>query len=699
MAFRPFMSLPAVTSRALLLASFLAAGSLAALAQSPATPPSQAPQDATSRRADAYFYFMLGHFFEEQYEGSGRSDDANQAIENFKKAYALDPSSPVIGERLAEMYYKAQRIRDAVLELQEVIRRSPENLSARRLLARIYLRTMGRRDAGGGSSEIARRAAEVLEEIVRLDPADIESAQNLGRLYRMQGETAEAERVLRRALQQEPYNNSTLRQLSALLLEQNRAAEAMALLEPAAARAGSAELLLLLGDAATQNRDYPRAEAAYRNALGLDPASAESRRKLAEALAAQFRNDEAVEQYEKLIESEPAEADHYLRLAQLYRRLRRLNLAEAALLQARQRAPGNLEVQYHEALLYEDQGRLEDAIRVMNSAISMIRSNPARATSSRRTMAVLLEQLGRLYRETGNFNAAVNTFRDMQSLDREYERRARMLIADTYRESKELGLALDESARARELFPDDRSLALTHAMLLGEKGDVEGAVALVESLRRGDASDRELQLSLAQIYERNRRFEQAERAVENAVRMAQLPAENEAAWLLLGGIYERQKKYDLAEEQFRKGLELNPRNAQVLNYYGYMLAERGVRLEEAVALVRRALDEEPSNGAYLDSLGWAYFKQGNFEGAEENLRRAAARVPRDPTVLEHLGDLFFKTGRLELAAEYWEKSIAEWQRALPAEREPERMAEVEAKLGRLKHRVAQKPGAQSKQPD
>ena len=86
-------------------------------------------------------------------------------------------------------------------------------------------------------------------------------------------------------------------------------------------------------------------------------------------------------------------------------------------------------------------------------------------------------------------------------------------------------------------------------------------------------------------------------------------------------------------------LDVNPKNAQALNYYGYMLADRGMRLDEARDMIQRALDQEPLNGAYLDSLGWVYFKQNKLEDAEAALRKAVEREPHDPTIRSHLGDV------------------------------------------------------------
>ena len=110
-------------------------------------------------------------------------------------------------------------------------------------------------------------------------------------------------------------------------------------------------------------------------------------------------------------------------------------------------------------------------------------------------------------------------------------------------------------------------------------------------------------------------------------------------------------------------LASDPEHASALNYLGYMLADQNMKLEEASAYIKRAVDLDPTNGAYLDSLGWAYFRLGKYELAEDNLLKASQKINTDPTVHDHLGDLYQKTGRLKLAATNWERALTEWNRA------------------------------------
>ncbi|MBI1738379.1 MAG: tetratricopeptide repeat protein, partial [Acidobacteria bacterium] len=636
------------------------------------------------------------NYYEALYEESSRSEDASLSIEHYKKAYALDPRASVIGERLAGMYAKSQRIRDAVLEAQEILKREPDNVVARRLLARIYVHTLGERSTSSGSKETVARAIEQYREILRLDPSDTDSSLWLARLYRFQNDLPHAEEALRSGLAQEPENGELLQQFAMLLLDQGRAEEVIALLGKTADRSSSSELLALLGDAYGRVQQHARAESAFSRAVELDPREPEYRRKLAQALLAQGKADAALSQYQSLTEIEPAEVQNYLRMVQIYRQLKKLDRAEEILLRAKQHAPGSLEVIYSEALLYEAQGRFEDAIRVLSDSVAAVKTNPRSLADSQRTLAVFYEQLGRLHREVENFPAAVNAYRELLLLDSESEKRARSLIADTYRLAKDMPRALETSAKGMELFPQDRGLLVTHALLLGENGQTDEAAGLLRGLLAKSGEDRDLYLTLAQVYERGKRFEDAELASGMAEKLASSPAENEGVWFLLGAIFERQKKFDLAEAQFQKVLQVNPQNAQVLNYFGYMLADRGTRLEEAVDLIRRALAEEPFNGAYLDSLGWAFFKQNNLAEAETYLRKAIDRNRHDPTIHDHLGDVLVKAGRATQAAAEWEKALAEWQRALPAELEPDRVSALEKKLAGLKHRVAQKPLSEPK---
>ena len=689
------------------VAVVLAVSACAVRAQDPAHSAAPAPAQETSTpsagqapssRADAYYDFTMGHIYEQQYENTSKAEFASQAIDFYKKAYALDPKSPVIGEHLAEMYWKAQRIRDAVTEAQEILKRDPNDIPTRRLLARIYLRSLGDLSAGVGQSEVAGKAIDQYKEIFRLDPSDAESALWLARLYRLRNEREKAGEVLRGILKDDPENESAVEQLTQLLLDEGKSSEAVALLEGMTNRTASPLLFDLLGDAYTQTKDLPKAEQAYRKATELDPSELSHQRGLGQTLMSEEKFPEALTVYQKLADVMPDDADIYLRIAQIYREMHQLDRAEESLLKARQYAPGNLEVMYNEAMLYQAQGRYDDAIRVLSDAIAGVKGQSAVLPSRRRSLAILYQELGQLYKDRQNYQAAIFTFNELSHLGDEEDRRARLLIMDAYRSAKDLSKALQAGKEALAKYPNDAPIRVSHALLLADNDQTDEAVKILGAQPARSESNRESYLNIAQVYERGKRYKEAEEAAHAAEVLPGQPREKVLVWALLGSNYERQKFYDRAEEQFKKALAVDPKNAYVLNYYGYMLGDLGQRLDEAESLVQRALKEEPFNGGYLDSLGWIYFKQNKLADAEATLRKAVERDSRDATIHSHLGDVYAKLGRTEQASAEWEKSLAEWRRAAPAEVENDKIAELEKKLGQTKHRVAQKSSIQEGKP-
>jgi tetratricopeptide (TPR) repeat protein len=647
-------------------------------------------QPDPAKRAEAYFNYAMGHLNEARYLTTSKSEYATAAIDFYKKAYELDPSSQAIAEHLAEMYYQTQRTRDAVLEAQGILQKDPDNLPARRLLARIYLRTLGDMSGAAAQHDVVDRAVQQLEQIRRIDPRDKDSAVWLARLYRVRGENDKAEAVLNDLLKQDSTDPASLEQMAQMLLDENRAEQAVTILEKAMATAPRGGLLDLLGDAYAQLHDFANAEKSYRRSIELEPGEPSHRRGLAQALASEGKYEDALAEYKHLVTMDADDPDNYLRIAEMDRQLRRFDDAEQAIVQAKQRAPGNLEVIYSEAMIYEAQGRFDDAVKVVNAAVDTVKATPA--PSNRRTLAILYEQLARLYREMEDNAAAMKALNDLAALGPEESERAALLIIDTYRADRDLTHALDAATRGEAQYPHDRDIHISHALLLGDKGDADAAATELRGLTTHSAQDIDIYLDISQVYLQSHRYQDAETALAQAGKLAEKDSEKEMVEYVLGGVYEREKKFDLAEQAFKHVISIDPHNAAALNYYGYMLADEGVRLVEATEFVKRALAEDPQNGAYLDSLGWVYFKQDKLAEAEDALREAVTREKHDPMIFDHLGDVYFKRGKTDLAATQWERALDEWRHALPTEADPGRVAATENKLAVAKRRIAeQKP--------
>jgi tetratricopeptide (TPR) repeat protein len=643
-----------------------------------------------SKRAEAYTDFMLGHLAEQQFDETGKSELASQAIEYYQKAHALD-SDAAITERLAEVYAASQRTDEAIRQAKSALEQDPDNLAAHRLLARIYIHNLGDMSPDNAQKETISLAVDQLKAVQRLDPTDVESQLWLAHLYGFQNKPQQTEQVLRGILSHSADNEGALEQLSQLYLDEGRSQDAISVLKNAARGSNSAALYDLLGTAYAKSNNFSGAEEAFQRAITLEPDDASHRKGLAQALLSDHKYEQALSQYERLTKIEPDNPENYLRMSQIYRHLNQLDESESNLMQAKKYAPGSLEVLYNEALLYEAQARYKDAIQVLSDAIAGVKAQQQEGQPAPNALTILYEQLGMAYRQSGDFSSAERSFEDMQQLGPASQKRGELLLIDTYRTSGDIKRAIAEAEKARTADPADQSLTVTYAMLLGDNGQTDDATKVLRGLLHGNQADRETYLDVAQIEERGKRYVDAQTDANKALGMSQDDSDKETVWFLLGSIYDGQKEYDQAEQMFRKALAINPHDAMVLNYYGYMLADRDIRLGEAITMIHSAVVEDPTNGAYLDSLGWAYYKQGSLAEAQQYLQQAVSHSANDPTVLGHLGEVYAKLGQTDRAEQTWEKALVYWHKALPADYEAEKVADLETKLKNLKrHRVAEK---------
>ena len=157
--------------------------------------------------------------YEEQVATYGRSELANKAIEEYRAAIDADPTSAYLTSGLAELYAKTGRIRDAVVEAQDIIKKNPNNLEARRLLGRIYLRSLGDMQAGSGSESVLKLAIEQYEQIVRLQPDSMDDHLLLGRLYRLNNDLQKAESEFKTAVKLQPDSEEAVTTLAYLYNE------------------------------------------------------------------------------------------------------------------------------------------------------------------------------------------------------------------------------------------------------------------------------------------------------------------------------------------------------------------------------------------------------------------------------------------------------------------------------------------------
>jgi len=669
----------------------LLATTVSSVAQAPASDskPATAPALRKLDKAAAYYHYTLAHMYEEQLAMYGRSELANKAIEEYRLAIDADPTSEYLTSALAELYAKTGRIRDAVMEAQDILKRDPNNLEAHKLLGRIYLRSLGDIQAGQGSQNVLKLAIEQYEQIIKIEPDNVDDHLLLGRLYRLNNDLQKAEGEFKTAVKLDSNSEEAVTTLAYLYNEEGDTSRAGEVLSSIPDAARSAKLYSALGYTYEQQKQYKNAINAYRKAIELDRDNLDAIRGLAQNLMNDGQTDAALEQYKIIADANPEDAQTYLRMAEIYRKSGKFDLALESLKKAGSMVQDSIEVPYNMAAVYQAQGRYDEGIQVMQDLLKKTeKADNGYTQAEKNNRSVFLERLGTIYRDNNNNAQALETFRKMVLLGDENAERGYQQIIDTYREAKQWQQATDTAKEAVQKLPNNRPLKMVYAAQLADMGQPDAGLQQVKSLLKGASEDRDVYITLSQMYSRLKRWPEAEDALDKAEPLSSKDEDKQYIYFLRGSTYERQKKYEPAEDMFRKVLAVDPQNATALNYLGYMLADRGVKLDEALGLIKKAVDLDPSNGAYLDSLGWAYFRLGKYESAEDTLIKASQRIGTDPTVQDHLGDLYQKTGRLKLAAAHWEQALSEWNKTVAAEVDQNDVARVQKKLESAKMKLA-----------
>jgi Flp pilus assembly protein TadD len=179
---------------------------------------------------------------------------------------------------------------------------------------------------------------------------------------------------------------------------------------------------------------------------------------------------------------------------------------------------------------------------------------------------------------------------------------------------------------------------------------------------------------LAALYEKENQLDKAQAVL---LRGIQQDGNNPELRFQIGELYDKMGNFEKMETEMREALRLNPDYADALNYLGYSFAERGVRLQEALTLIQKAMALKPNQGYITDSLGWVYFKLGEYEKAVTELEKANQLTPDDSTITEHLADGYAKLNRVN-------KAIEAYDRALTLEPKPDQMERIKGKLKELK---------------
>ncbi|MEM7439977.1 MAG: tetratricopeptide repeat protein [Pseudomonadota bacterium] len=234
-----------------------------------------------------------------------------------------------------------------------------------------------------------------------------------------------------------------------------------------------------------------------------------------------------------------------------------------------------------------------------------------------------------------------------------------LMTAEILQDQRQFDLATRTYARVPQDDPMFLNAELGRADALMDAEKLDAAIEVLRGLTRSHADVPRVHMSLGDALRSAERYGEATEAYDVAVDMLPDPAPNH--WFLFyarGITNERENDWEQAEIDFRRALELNPDQPSVLNYLGYSLVEFGVKLDEAQAMIEKAVDQRPNDGYITDSLGWVLYRLGKYQEAVSPMEKAVSLVPDDPIINDHLGDVYWVVGREREARFQWRRALS-----------------------------------------
>ncbi len=588
---------------------------------------------------EAYYYFCLGRMAEMQMQ-------AETAVSNYQQAVRLDPGAAYPHVALADLYQRMRQLDKALESAKKAVELGADVAAAHRTLGEIYFALL----RNGGSPELAPVAIRAYRETIRLDPGDVQTRSALGRLLLANREPAEAAVQFEEVVRLEPsaYYDMTL--LAQIRQNEGDSARAIQLLkqslavEPSQPEAREKLAALLQ----TEQRFEELAEL-YQSSVQGDPIDVEARIRYADALANAGRLPDAAAEFETALEGDPANLIATVGLAMVNRELKKFDEAEKLLSKALLKEPGHVLARYTLAGIYEEKRELDKAIVEWQKLLDI----PGEGKEADTRRAEYWAHLGFAYGELERHEDSVQAFDRAKGLT-DGDERYDVFYLQALLAAKRPAEAREFLGQALERHPSSARLRLLETQVLDANGSFDEAIRKALALSTEAPEDEVRIQGVVDLYQKQKEFSQAEAFLRE--KLAALP-ENVGIRFQLAAVLERQERFDEAEAQFEKVLELEPDSAATLNYLGYMLADRGVDLDQSLDYVKRALEQDPHNGAYLDSLGWVYFKMGRLDLAEDNLLKALKSLRLTGVVYDHLGDLYFQKGDRAQALTYWRKAL------------------------------------------
>ncbi|MGB5515630.1 MAG: tetratricopeptide repeat protein, partial [Thermoanaerobaculia bacterium] len=483
------------------------------------------------------------------------------------------------------------------------------------------------------------KARQALEEIRARQPDNIEAMVTLGQIYLGESRPDEAAAVFKDLLSRRSGNRMVFSLLIDSLMRADRPAQAeKAMQEVLDVDPGFTRARLSLAQAQSERGDHASAARTLEEGPKEVLTDPEVRRRLAFELHQSGQYARALQLVEEMLTEDPGYFPNRYLQAMSLAAMGREDEAIVVTRDLLRNHPMNLDLGVLLARLLESRQEPQAAEETLRAMERRLRSDGQieAANQARVQRGLMLMRQAKWDKVVGLFQPLIGRQVGPGDMDMAMILVEALVRADRHDE------ALQLLARIEPDTPAERRGWARQAEILFDLGrDREAEEVLSRLAAEGTLDDLTL---LAEVYQSRERYEESIPVLERAL---ELDPDSTSLLFWLAAANERSGKKRQAEDVLQQLLAIDPNFAPALNYLGYMWAEAGENLERALLLVQQAVDIEPDNGAFIDSLGWAHFQLGQYEEARGFLERAASLVGDDPVVYEHLGDLYVVLGRLE----------------------------------------------------
>jgi len=490
---------------------------------------------------------------------------------------------------------------DAIEEFQTSLALDPASEYLKEVLAREYAKAGKLEEAAKLYNNISKSSTET------------QALLQAAAFYLEQDNLQEAEEICKKIIINEPKSADGYFYLGNIYYKQDKTDKAIVMfskvieIDPAADTA-----YFNLGLAFGKKEDFQNAEKYYRKAAEVNPEYTSPVFALGLMFQIQGKPEKALEEYSKLIEHSKFDPRAFKNIALAYSQLKKYKEAIEALKIAVELDPGDLDSLHRLALILYQEKDYQESIKYAKFIVAA----DAGSAGAYQIIGTASLELGRIPE------------------------------------------ALVAYEKFVELEPGNPSGYLYLSYLYTKKPDFEKLILLLEKGVKEIPDNLDLKIYLGGAYFENKNYEKSETAYREALK---LKKDDERTLYSLGVLLERKGKYEEAVSSFKNVIALNPKNAEAYNYAGYIYADRNQNLEEAHRLITEALKLEPENGAYVDSLGWVYYRMGRIEEARVEIERAVALMKKtgneDAIIFEHLAEIFIKQNMTGKAVKMYEKSL------------------------------------------